>query len=73
MKFFVRVKTGCSKAEIQDFGNNRYFVNLTEAPTHDDANRELINMMGKRLGIPPLKLKIVSGATIKDKVLETVY
>jgi uncharacterized protein YggU (UPF0235/DUF167 family) len=73
MKFFVRVKTGCPKAEIQDFGNNRYFVNLTEAPTHDDANRELINLMSKRLGIPALKLKIVSGATIKDKVLETVY
>lgn len=73
MKFFIRVKTGCHKTDIQDFGNNRYFVNLTAVPTHDAANRELINLMGKHLGIPPLKLKIVSGATIKDKVLETVY
>lgn len=73
MRFFVRVKTKCSKVEIQEFGNNRYFVNLTEVPTHDDANRQLVNIMGKHLGIPPLKLKIISGATIKDKVLETTY
>jgi len=73
MRFNVRVKTRCQKVEILEFGNNRYFVNLTEAPTHDDANRQLINAMGKHLGIPPLKLKIVSGATCADKVLETVY
>lgn len=73
MQFYVRVKTKCSKVEIQDFGNHRYLVHLTEVPTHNDANRELINVMGKFLGIPPLKLRIVLGATTADKVIETVY
>lgn len=73
MRFYVRVKTRCEEVEVQDFGNNRFLVHLTEVPTHDRANIELINLMSKRLGIPPLKLKIISGATSQDKVLELVY
>jgi uncharacterized protein YggU (UPF0235/DUF167 family) len=72
-RFYVRVKTKCEEKEIQDFGNNRFLVHLTEVPTHNQANIELINALGKHLGIPPLKLKIVSGATSADKVLETAY
>lgn len=73
MRFQVRVKTNCSEQSIEDFGSGRYMVSLKNAPTHNDANIELINFMAKHLGVPPLKLKIVSGLTSRDKILEIVY
>lgn len=73
MRFYIRVKTGCSEKSIEEFGNNRYVVHLTCEPYHNQANAELINFFAKHVGVPPLKLKIVSGLTNKDKVLETVY
>jgi uncharacterized protein YggU (UPF0235/DUF167 family) len=73
MKFFIRVKTGCAKQELEEFGDKRYVVHLTCEPYHNKANAELINMFSKHIGVPALKLKIVSGLTNRDKVLETVY
>ena len=73
MRFYIRVKTGCSEQTIEDFGDKRYLVCLKQVPSHNKANIELINFMAKHLGIPALKLKMVSGATSRDKVLESGY
>jgi len=73
MRFNVRVKTSCSEQSIEDFGDKRYLVHLKNKPEDNKANIELINLLAKHLGVPPLKLKIVSGLTSKDKILETVY
>jgi len=73
MKFQVRVKTNCNEQTIEDFGDHKYLVHLTCIPEHNKANIELINLMSKHLGIPAMKLRIVSGLTSRDKVLETVY
>ena len=72
MKIQVRVKTGSGKQEIESFGNNRYLVYLESQPENNDANIELIKLMARHLGIPSTKLRIVSGATGKDKTLEVV-
>jgi len=73
MKFQVRVKTDCSEQSIEEFGDRRYIVHLTSKAQDNKANIELINLMAKHLGVPAVKLKIVSGMTNRDKTLETVY
>lgn len=73
MRFYIRVKTNSGKQEIESFGDNRYLVYLKSPPENNEANIELIKLMAKHLGIPSTKLKIVSGATGKDKILEVVY
>ena len=73
MKIQVRVKTSSGKQDIESFGDNRYLVYLKSAPENNEANIELIKLMSKHLGIPSTKLKIISGATGKDKTLEVVY
>jgi len=73
MKLQVRVKTNSGKQEIESFGDNRYLVYLVSRPENNEANIELIKLMAKHLGIPSTKLKIISGATGKDKTLEVVY
>jgi len=73
MKFQVRVKPNSNESKIEEFGDNRYLV-YVEAPAEDnEANIEMLKMMGRHLGIPSTKLRIVSGATNKDKVVEVVY
>ncbi len=73
MRFYVRVKTGRSEQSIDDFGDHHFLVHLKNQPEDNKANIELINLLGKHLGVPPLKLKIISGSTAKDKVLEINY
>lgn len=72
-KLQVRVKTNSGKQEIESFGDGRYLVYLVSAPENNEANIELIKLMAKHLGIPSTKLKIISGATGKDKTLEILY
>ena len=73
MRFQVRVKTGCSENSIEEFGDKRYLVHLKNRPEDNKANIELINLLAKHLGVPALKLKIISGLTNRDKVLEIIY
>lgn len=73
MKFQVRVKPNSNETRIEEFGDHRYLVYVKSAAENNDANIELLNLMGKHLGIPPTKLKIVSGLTNKDKTLEVIY
>jgi len=73
MKFQVRVKPNSSEQKIEEFGDYRYLVYLESPAEKNEANIELINLMAKHLGIPAVKLKIVSGLTNKDKTLEIVY
>ena len=73
MKFQVRVKPNSSEQKIEEFGDYRYLVYLESPAEKNEANIELINLMAKHLGIPAIKLKIVSGLTNKDKTLEIVY
>lgn len=73
MKIQVRVKTNSEKQDIESFGDNRYFVYLVSRPENNEANIELIKLMAKHLGIPSTKLKIISGASGRDKTLEVEY
>jgi len=73
MKIQVRVKTNCSEQKIENFGERHYLVYLKSSPEDNKANIELLNMMSKVLGVPALKIKIVSGLTSRDKTLEIVY
>ena len=73
MKLQIRVKTNSGKQEIESFGDNRYLVYLESAPENNEANIELLKLMAKHLGIPSTKLRIISGASGKDKTLEIIY
>ncbi len=72
-KFHVHVKANSTESKIEDFGDNRYLVYVKSAPENNEANIEMLKMMGKHLGIPSTKLRIVVGATSKDKIVEVMY
>jgi len=72
-KFNVHVKANASESKIEDFGDNRFLVYVKSAPENNEANIEMLKMLGKHLGIPSTKLRITLGATSKEKVVEVVY
>jgi uncharacterized protein YggU (UPF0235/DUF167 family) len=73
MKLQVRVKPNSSEKKIEEFGDRRYLVYVKGAAEKNEANIELINMMAKHIGVPAMKIKIISGLTNKDKTLEIQY
>lgn len=66
----VRVKSGHSEKKIEPFGNSRYLVYLTEPAENNRANIQLINMLSKHFGIPAGRIKIKTGMTDRDKMIE---
>ena len=73
MKIQVRVKPNSAEQKIEDFGDHRYLVYVSSSAEDNKANIEMLKMIGKHLGIPSTKLRIVSGASSKDKTVEVVY
>lgn len=73
MKIFVHARPSSSEIKIEKCGENRYLVFLKARAEDNEANIELLKVMGKYLGIPSTKLRIISGLTGKDKLLEVVY
>jgi len=66
----IKVKPNSSKQEIQSFGNNRYLVYLKEPPENNRANIELINLLSKHFGTPFSRIKIKTGLTNNEKLIE---
>jgi len=46
-----------------------YKIKVTSPPVDGKANRELISLISKKLGIPKSSIEIVSGKTSRMKVL----
>jgi uncharacterized protein YggU (UPF0235/DUF167 family) len=73
MILHIRARPNSSEIKIEKFGENRYLVFLKSPAENNEANIELLKVMGKYLGIPSTKIKIISGLLSKDKILEIIY
>lgn len=70
MIIHVKVKVHSGKQEVENFGDGRYLVYLKEHPENGKANDELIKVMSKHLGTPAGRIKIKTGFTSPNKMLE---
>jgi len=48
---------------------DRLVVKVTSTPREGKANQELLRLLGKVLGVPPTSLKIIRGASSRDKLV----
>ena len=67
MLYRVRVKLKKDFIEISD---NHIEIGVTSKPEKGKANLEIIKKIAKYLDIPSSKVKIVSGFSSKNKVIE---
>jgi len=65
----LKVIPGASRATVQWFGEGLK-VKVTTAPEKGQANLAVLELLARRLEIPPAALRIVAGHTSQQKVLE---
>ncbi|MBQ4070484.1 MAG: DUF167 domain-containing protein [Alphaproteobacteria bacterium] len=70
MRINVRVipRAKLNRVEVQPDGTLR--VHTTTAPTDGKATNDVIKMLAEHYGVPKTSIKLVRGATSRDKVFE---
>lgn len=70
MRITVRVipRTKINRVEIQPDGIVR--VHTTTAPTDGKATADVIKMLAVHYGVPKTSIKLIRGATSRDKIFE---
>ncbi len=70
MRINVRVipRAKINRVEVQPDGTLR--VHTTTAPTDGKATNDVIKMLAEHYGVPKTSIKLVRGATSRDKVFE---
>ena len=70
MKIFVKAKPGAKETRVEAKDATHFNVAVVE-PAHDGkANRAIVKALAQHLGIAPSRVVIISGVTLRQKVVE---
>jgi len=80
MRVFIKVKTRSKKPGVEklDEGNGLagspqvFIIRVKEAPIEGKANAAVIKALAENLGIASWRIKILSGSTSSNKVVEII-
>jgi len=72
MKISVHVTTGARKAEIFEVSPESFRVKVNAKPVDGAANIRLIEILAEHFQVPFGAIRIVVGATSREKVIEIV-
>ena len=72
MKIKIKVKPNSSISEVEKIDNLNYFVKLKSQPEDNKANIELIRILAKYFNTDYHNIKIKSGKTLRNKVIEII-
>lgn len=70
MKIFVKAKAGAKVAGVTKISGNTYAVAVKEPPVDGRANEAIARALAKHLGVPPSNVRLIGGATAKQKLFE---
>jgi uncharacterized protein (TIGR00251 family) len=63
----VRVQPRASREGLGGERDGALVVSLTAPPVEGKANEALVRLLGRTLGVPPSAVRVVRGATGRDK------
>ncbi len=66
----VMVKPHSPNPRIEDFGGGNLLIYVSAEPENNEANIEVISMLSKHFGVHWKNIKIKSGLTSKNKLIE---
>ncbi len=72
MNIKVMVKANSPHPKIEDFGGGNYLIYVSAPAEDNEANIEVIQMLSKHFGVPWKNIKIKSGLTSKNKLIEVL-
>jgi len=70
MRLFIKVKTRSKKPGVEKIDEDNFIVRVGEAPIDGKANEAVIKALAKKLDIASWRIKILSGSTSSNKVVE---
>jgi len=70
MKIFVIAKPNAREDKMEKVDESHFIVWTTEPPTKGQANFAIIKLLAEYLKVSRLNIKIVSGFTSKNKIIE---
>jgi uncharacterized protein (TIGR00251 family) len=68
----VHVSTNAREANVVRIGENIFEVKVDERAVEGRANKRLVEILAKHFKVPKSRIRLVSGARSRDKVLEIV-
>lgn len=66
----IKVKPLSRQSLIREETDGSLTVHLKSPPVDGKANRELIKLLAKKLGVPPSQIHIKSGLSSRHKLVE---
>ncbi len=70
MRLFLKVKTRSKKPGIEKIDESNFVLKVSDAPVDGRANEAVLKALSKYLGIATWRIKIISGSTSSNKVVE---
>lgn len=70
MKILIRVKTGASKNQIVKNDETNWDIFVTSLPHEGKANKAVIELLAKDLGVSKSRIEIIKGSKSKLKAVE---
>jgi uncharacterized protein (TIGR00251 family) len=66
----VKVKPNAKQQKIEELADGSLNVHLKSPPIDGKANEELIKLLAKNFDVPKSSIRIKSGATSRQKLIE---
>ncbi|MDP3245270.1 MAG: DUF167 domain-containing protein [bacterium] len=70
MKIFISVKPGSKEEKVEKIDENHFQVAVKEPPVQGRANQAIIKSLAQFFNISPFSVKIISGWTSRQKIVE---
>ena len=72
MKIFVKAKPNSKKEFVEKISETNFVVAVKELPIKGKANQAIVKALADFMGIAPSRLKIISGAASRQKIIEII-
>jgi len=72
MKIFVKAKPGAKAEKMEKIDDSHFTVSVKEPPIQGMANLAIIKVFAEYFGVAPSNVKIVSGFTSRQKIIEII-
>jgi len=69
LRIQVKVKPNSRVGEVSQEGDS-FVVKVKEPPKEGRANRAVIGLLAEHFGVPQSQIRILSGFTTKNKIIE---
>ena len=72
MKITIKAKPGARQNKIEDLGNGILEVSVMARPVEGKSNLAVIELLSEYFDVPKSNVKIISGHTAKQKIIEII-